>query len=331
MKLILTLIVLLSHQLFHSQIKNIVLEGGGIRGIAYVGAIKALEEKNMLANIENIAGTSVGGLTAALICVGYTSEELERELTALKFNKFNDGKGIFIGGSNRMIKKYGWYRGEELTNWLNELLYQKTGIEDITFAELQDLSLKNNNYKNLHVTATNLSLQQCQVLSHNTFPNMRIADAVRISASIPLYFTAIFMDSSGNIYNKQPTDISTHVMSDGGFIANYPIHIFDTDYSKDQTIGLRLDSDDQIALKDQNVIAPYEINNLTDYIGAFYNIVIENLNRVNITEEDWNRTISISTCNVGPKIKKLKTDEVNNLTNSGYLSTLNFLDKKAKL
>lgn len=328
MKLIITLSILLSQQIFHSQIKNLVLEGGGIRGLAYVGAIKALEEKNILSDIENIAGTSVGGLTAALICVGYTSEELEHELTSLKFNKFNDGKGIFIGGSNRMINKYGWYRGESLTSWLNELLYKKTGIEDITFAELQDLSFKNNNYKNLHVTATNLSLQQCQVLSHNTFPNMRIADAVRISASIPLYFTAVFIDSSGNLYNKQPNNIATHVMSDGGFIANYPIHIFDTDYTKDQTIGLRLDSDNQIALNDQSIIAPYEINNLTDYIGAFYNIVIESLNRVNLTEEDWNRTISISTCNVGPKIKKLKTEEVISLTNSGYLSTINYLDKK---
>lgn len=310
---------------YFGQVKNLVMEGGGVRGIAYVGAIKALEESNLLMEIENIAGTSVGGITAALLCVGYTSEELEKLLTSMKFTKFNDGRGFFIGGSNRLVKKYGWYRGERLTNWLNDLMFAKTGVKDITFAQLKQLCNEDNKFKNLSVSATNLTLQNWQILNAKTFPNMRIADAVRISASIPLYFTAVFMDNSGNLYERKPRDIESFVMADGGFISNYPIHIYDSTYKVDKTLGLLLDSESQIAHGDQSEIAPYEISNLTDYIGAFYNLVIENLNRQSLSDTDWNRTISISTCGIGPKIKKMKVEEISQLINAGYTATKMYL------
>ena len=327
MKLLSLLLFMIVHLSFVSQVKNLVLEGGGIRGIAYVGAIKAMEENGTLQHVENVAGTSVGGLTAALICVGYTSTELQNELTSLKFQKFNDGNGLFIGGTNRLINRYGWYKGEKLTEWINEKLYEKTGIENLTFQQLHQLAQQNSALKDLYVTATNLSQQNWQILSVVTFPEMRIADAIRVSASIPVYYTAVLMDKEGNIYHKKPKNIKTDVMSDGGFISNYPIDLFDSRFKKEETLGLRLDSEEQINQKDQSFIAPYEINNMKDYVGAFYNIVLENLNRSQLTTEDWERTVSISTCNIGPKVKRLKISEVDSLTTSGYEAMTTYLNK----
>jgi NTE family protein len=53
--------------------KNLVLEGGGIRGMAYSGAIKVLDEKGVLPQIEKVAGTSAGSIVALLISLGYSA------------------------------------------------------------------------------------------------------------------------------------------------------------------------------------------------------------------------------------------------------------------
>jgi NTE family protein len=327
MKGMITLLLICLSSVYFSQYKNLVLEGGGVRGIAYVGAIQAFEEANLLHDFENVSGTSVGAISAAFICIGYTSTELKRELSSLKIQHFNDGKGIFVGGIHRTNNRYGWYRGEKLTSWINELIFKKTGIENLTFGQLHELAETDDSYKNLFVSVTNLSQQAAQVISFENYPDMRIADGIRISASIPLYYSAMFIDSVGNVYNKPPKNIAVDVMVDGGFISNYPIHVFDDRFEMNETIGLRLDEAKQIAedTSGKHQLAPYEINDLKDYIGAFYNLVIENLNRHDLTDEDWRRTVSISTCGIGPKVKKLANEEIDLLINSGYQSVKNYL------
>jgi len=319
-------LLLLFQSSYYGQIKNLVLEGGGVLGIAYVGAMRGLEEKNKLSEIENIAGTSVGALSASLMAVGFDSKELEDILRNLNMRKFNDGRGVFFGGTNRMFKRYGWYRGEKLKSWVNDLLYEKTGKENLTFMELHELAEKDSKFKNLYVTVTNLSQQNWQTLSYLNFPNMRIADAVRMSASIPMYFTAVFMDKEGNVYKKPQKHVVTDVMADGGFVSNYPIHIFDSTYALNETLGLQLDRKEQIN-QSGNELAPYEINNLKDYVMAFYTIVLESMNRTSLSQEDWDRTISISDCEIGPKIKKMPKEDVDKLINAGYEAVNVYFDK----
>jgi NTE family protein len=54
--------------------KNLVLEGGGVRGLAYAGAFSVLEKKGILQQIENVAGSSAGSIAGMLVCVGYTGQ-----------------------------------------------------------------------------------------------------------------------------------------------------------------------------------------------------------------------------------------------------------------
>ena len=54
---------------------GIVLSGGGAKGVAHIGVIKALEELNI--PIDYIAGTSIGAIIGGLYSIGYTSEQLE--------------------------------------------------------------------------------------------------------------------------------------------------------------------------------------------------------------------------------------------------------------
>ena len=90
--------------------------GGAIRGLAYVGAIRALEELNIEFDI--IGGSSVGSIFAALLACGYKSYELENLFMKVNFELFRD---IHLGFG----KGLGLSKGEIFIDWLNELITQK--------------------------------------------------------------------------------------------------------------------------------------------------------------------------------------------------------------
>ena len=76
------------------------------------------------------------------------------------------------------------------------------------------------------------------------------------------------------------------MMVDGGFLENFPIHIFDKATPDLNTIGFRIDHEAQIENdKVDRTLAEMAINNLNEYFGAFYSIIMENLNRQRLTAE----------------------------------------------
>jgi NTE family protein len=310
-------------------IKNLVFEGGGIRGVAYAGALQELDERKMLDSVERVAGTSAGAIAATLVAIGCTPVEISELISDLNIKKFADGKGIFIGGTKRLFKYYGWYKGEKFNKWLSNLIHIKTGKENITFRELEELSKIDSKFKQLFLTGTNLTDQKLTVFCSQTYPDMEIRTAVRVSISIPLFYQAVVLDQKGMIIKKKKHQREGKVVVDGGIIANYPIQIFDyscyTGSSADSTrevnhftLGFRLDRKEQIEYDKQRLgLAPYQIDKFRNYIEAFYTIIIENLNRQNLSEEDWKRTVSINTEGIGPKIKKLSPQDKDKLIQNG--------------
>ena len=79
------------------------MEGGGVRGLAYPGALGVLEQKGILQNIENVAGSSVGAIAGLVVSLGYNSAQIDSVLESLQIGEFNDGKFFF--GRIRRIKK----------------------------------------------------------------------------------------------------------------------------------------------------------------------------------------------------------------------------------
>ena len=68
------------------MIKNLVLSSGSIIGISYLGCLQILEERNLVENIENILGCSVGALFGLYMCLGYNSSELHQILKKVNFS-----------------------------------------------------------------------------------------------------------------------------------------------------------------------------------------------------------------------------------------------------
>ncbi len=302
------------------KFENLVFEGAGMRGLAYTGVITELDTMGILQDVKKVGGTSAGSIISLAIALGYTPEEITEIIYDTDFSSFNDGS--IFSGVRRLKRNYGWYKGDKFTQWLEDLIASKTGNADITFKALHQQG-----YKDLYVVATSLNHQKNIVFSHETYPDMQVKHAIRASMSIPLYFQAVFVDKNGKVYHRQEANPDMDLMVDGGITGNFPIDIFDTDtlirgrrfrVANPKTLGVRIDSDNQITYDRINQqLAPYDVQNVRDYIEAFYNYVVESLNRHDLNQDDWSRTISVSDAGIGPKIKNLSEEEKQSLIDSG--------------
>ena len=161
----------------------------------------------MLQEVKYLAGSSSGAQTAALICCGFSSKELENALRFAPWKKIlNSGlfksKGIF-----NFISKYGFYDSKNLQDYLESLIYIKTGRKEITFKELYDMS-------NIHlkVGVCSLTDKKFKYIDHQSYPNMPISVGLTASSSIPFVFTT--------------TKWKDELFVDGGLIGNLPITAF---------------------------------------------------------------------------------------------------------
>jgi len=149
--------------------------GGAIRGASYCGVVKALEELGV--QTDNIAGSSVGSIVAALYAVGYNSDELKEIFNKVNFELFKD---IQLGiGPKLAISK-----GEVFLEWIRELIeskyygekHKKGHNKAVTFKDLE---------KNLYIITTDLSNFECKEFSKQETADFEIARAVRISCGMP--------------------------------------------------------------------------------------------------------------------------------------------------
>ncbi len=206
--------------------KNLVLEGGGIRGLAYPGALQVLEQKGIINKIENVCGTSAGAIMGLMIALNYNSHEIDSIFSNLKIQQFNDGN--VFGIYRRVKKEYGIFKGDKFEEWLSKLILEKTGNAEITFSQLHQLHLTNKIFKDLYCTGTNVTKQKLQILSWQHSPEMKLKTAVHISGCIPVYYKPVAIDSNWQEVSVKKKLKNIDLYVDGGVINNYPINIFDS-------------------------------------------------------------------------------------------------------
>ncbi len=324
--------------------KNLVLEGGGVRGMAYASVFSVLQEKGILQQIENIGGSSAGSIAGMLVCIGYTASEIDSLMIELPVQKFNDGKGGVVGKYRRFKKDFGIYKGTAFEKWLQQLVAHKTGNPLLTFMQLHQLHVNNGLYKNFSCTGTNISKQQLEIFNYSNTPDMPIALAVRISSSVPLYFEPVALDNKLQKIKKSDTISFANYYVDGGMLCNYPISMFDTCEENNsnpllcdkvkfntQTIGIKLERQQQIdSLENNSIKIPaYNINNLTGYLTAFSNLLMETLSRKypNL-ENEKGRTIYVNQGNISARVKKTKQQDKLLLYENGVKAANNFFLQK---
>jgi len=296
--------------------RNLVFEGGGVKGIAYVGAMEVLEERGVLERIARVGGTSAGGINAVLFAAGYDEAETREILSGLDFNNFLDDDWGVLRDSRRLVDEYGWYKGAFFREWIGNLLAEKLGNPHATFRELEEKQ-----GRGLYLYGTNLSTGFGEVCSVEHTPRMRVADAARISMSIPLFFRAV---------RNEREDVYV----DGGVLDNYPIKLFDrkkyvmgpkkkharkTEYYdaenrklkkiqpnssayvyNRETLGFRLDTAAEIAVFRDGAEPPRrKIDDFFDYAFALVSAFMEAQGNQHLHGDDWHRTVYVDTLGVG--------------------------------
>lgn len=319
---VLTLVFCCASVITHAQYTNLVLEGGGMKGIAYAGAFEVLDSIGITDSIQQVAGSSAGAMNGLMYALGYTGKEIRYLNEHTNFAKYSQVGVPIISGFIRLKRTYGYYKSDRMIEDLAKIMQQKGFSRDMTFEELYTAKQAGLNVKLLYITGSNLTDQKIEIFSHETYPKMRITDAVRISVNIPVYFEALFMQPDGSLVEKKEADSTTKVMVDGGILDNYPFYIFDTlvttpdgnSYYKcnKNTLGIKLETDSSSVR-----IAPKTITKASDFMHAYGKLGSEYLNRRHLGPQQKIQTIYINTHNFDPKIKRQTRDSKVQLMNYG--------------
>jgi NTE family protein len=240
-----------------------VFEGGGVKGIAFAGALAAAERDAGVQEWVNLAGTSAGAIVSALLTVGYDAAGLQKILAGAHYKRFADCGfgGMWLGGiANALTRIRGLAPGHYFKEWLSEQLAasplaKELGKTELTFGDLKrrDLPPKSElpdvsdeKYERamyrLHVIGSDVTAGRMLVMpddlptytdkhgkpfDKDSFP---VVDAVRMSMSYPFLFTPVTLHQGGR----------PHYVVDGGLLSNFPIWLFDSPHPKRPTWGFRL-------------------------------------------------------------------------------------------
>jgi predicted acylesterase/phospholipase RssA len=200
-----------SKETLMSEITTLVLSGGGIRTLAFIGTFRKLEDNKILAGIDTICAVSAGCVAGLMLILGFTYDEMVQEICTTDFEKFKCIK------YTNFLYGYGLVSGEGIVTWLKSLLVKKGFLPETTF---KDLYLKTN--RNLKVVVCNLNKHSLEIFDMSSSPDLKVTDAIRMSISIPFMFSA--NKYLGNTY------------VDGGLVDNFPIGLF----SEKTTLGICL-------------------------------------------------------------------------------------------
>ena len=204
----------------NAQKVGLVLSGGGMRGFAHIGVIRALEENNI--PIDYVTGTSSGAFVGALYASGYSPDEMEALVTSAAFKRRVQGK--FDEQNLYYFKK-----NPSDASWVNikflvdsvlrtQLPSNLVNPAEIDFALTEYLAppaaLAGYQFDSLMVpfrcVSTDITSKKSVI-----FGNGDLAMAVRASMAFPFYFSPVLMNDKilydGGIYNNFPVDVMMQV------------------------------------------------------------------------------------------------------------------------
>ena len=315
---------------------DLVFEGGGVKGIALVGALEVLEHRGFVA--QNMAGASAGAIVAVLYAAGYTPGELYEILKRLNFRQFLD-KGwedrvLGVSHPLSILKDQGIYEGNAFRDWLADLLAAK---EKRTFGDLvhpdhpDDPRFRHR----AQVVVSDLTARRMLVLPRDSErflgvepDELSIADAVRMSMSIPIFFEPVAFR-----VEKEGEDriLGEHVMVDGGMLSNFPVHVFDVDGEPDwPTFGLLLTEPEARAPAGREItgVQPSQgpMTKTIDYAKSLLETLLEAHDRMYLEAADFVRTIAIDSLGVKTTEFDLGDADKDALYESGRSAAEDFLE-----
>jgi predicted acylesterase/phospholipase RssA len=219
--------------------KNIlILSGGGMKGISLLGAIKYLEENNIIDNIDTFIGTSIGGIICILLIIGYKSTDI------YKFSEIFDMSNIIDIDINSLFTKFSINNDNVYNLIFDKLLESKNIDPNITLIEFYKKTKKK-----IICTTACIITKEVEYISYENYPELPLKLLYKMTSAIPLLLP--------------PVEYNNKLYVDGGLIDNFPISIID-ESKLENVIGIDLKSD---------YYKNTEINNIINYFITILQIV----------------------------------------------------------
>ncbi len=201
------------------NITHLVLSGGGMRGVIFIGALRYIYIENLHKNITHIAANSIGSFVALCITFKLTIEEIEQIIYVSK----DDNNLCYIPTKNyyKIFSHLGLFSITYFIEHLKKIIRSK-------YPDMKDLTFKEASKKfgiNLYFSTTNINRCENRIFSIEDTPDISVFTACEASMAIPLIFNPIAIE--GEYYY------------DGGFTNNFPIKLF-SHVSKENIIGMLL-------------------------------------------------------------------------------------------
>ncbi len=229
MRLLTTLLItILTASSLLGQSVGVVLSGGGAKGIAHIGVLKALEENEI--PIDYIVGTSMGAVVGAFYAAGYSPEEIE---ALVRDPSFQD----WMNGTSTEKYQYNYTKAEDNASWLAlDLLLSPNAGPTINTPLANDIVI--NFVLNEFLTQAAQSVDfnfdkllipfrsvAADVFTQETISiaNGSIMQAVRASMAVPFFY--------------RPIKYQNQYLFDGGIYNNFPVDIMEKDFAPDLIIG----------------------------------------------------------------------------------------------
>lgn len=207
---------------------GIALAGGGIRGIAHAGVLKALEDNNI--EIEAIGGTSAGSIVATLYAMGYKPYYIYTLFKRYAQEIINIGNASLLNGFNNLLKNKkvgisGLNDGTMLEKMFNELALRKK-VRTVGDIKMPLVISTVDIAESKEYLITNCAPRDD--FKDNLITEIGIGKAVRASSSFPAFFC--------------PCEYKKHIFMDGGVLDNTPVLPLKQIYDK-KVIAVNFESD----------------------------------------------------------------------------------------
>lgn len=265
---------------------DLVLEGGGVKGIGLVGAYSALAEAGY--QVRRVAGTSAGAVVGALIAGGMPARQLEATMRTVDYRAFADHGRLdrlgMLGKGLSVLFEQGIYEGDAIHAWIDGLLGD-LGVRtfgDLRYDDPGASEAPEDRYR-LVIVASDVSRGRLvrfpwAYREYGIDPDqVLVADAVRASISIPFYYEPVRVSGAGPAAGTGP-----FWLVDGGILSNFPVDTFDrTDGLPPRwpTFGLKLSARPGAVTTER-----FEIDNTFDFTRALVGTMMSFHDQIHIDD-----------------------------------------------
>jgi NTE family protein len=278
---------------------DLVLEGGGVKGLGLVGAVLELAEAGY--EFRRVAGASAGAIVAVLIAALQARNrpiaDLQNILDTIKYTEFESGDSPFARAASglRLLEHEGLYTGGYLRTWLGAQL------KDIGVSTFGDLAITDDRLPprcrySLVLMVSDITRGKSVRLPWQyseyglAADGQLLVDAVRASMSIPFFFTPERIDARPAVVDGQQVPAQTCTWVDGGLLDNFPVDVFAIDADNPvpgrwPTIGVKLSA--------RGPRPPLRSDGVVSEAKAILETLVDNADRYYVSPADAQRTIFV--------------------------------------